>query len=56
MPDEIILLEDIFGKTITDIRCKFGREDGWLDTAECFIELDNKICIEIPYGKPKGRI
>ena len=54
MTDEIILIEEIIGKTITDIRCKYGLEDGWLDTAECFIELDNKIFIEIPYGQTNG--
>lgn len=53
MTDDIILIEEIIGKTITDIRCKYGIEDGWLDTAECFIELDNKIFIEIPYGQSK---
>ena len=54
MTDEIILIEEIIGKTITDIRCKYGVEDGWLDTAECFIELDRKIFIEIPYGQSNG--
>jgi hypothetical protein len=54
MTDEIILIEEIIGKTITDIRCKYGIEDGWLDTAECFIELDNKFFIDIPYGQSKG--
>ncbi len=50
MPDKAIMIEDIIGKTITDIRCKYGEEDGWLDTAECFIELDHKLYIDIPYG------
>jgi hypothetical protein len=51
MTDETVLLEEIFGKTITDIRCKYGKEDGWLDTAECFIELDHEYYIDIPYGQ-----
>ncbi|NHM03659.1 hypothetical protein [Flavobacterium celericrescens] len=51
MTNETILIEKVLGKTITDIRCKYGVVDGWLDTAECFIELDHKICIEIPYGQ-----
>jgi hypothetical protein len=41
MTDETVLIEEILGKTITDIRCKYGIEDGWLDTAACFIELDH---------------
>lgn len=53
MTDETILIEELFGKTITDVRCKYGLEDGWLDTAECFIELDHKFYIDIPYGKAK---
>jgi len=51
MTDETVLIDEIIGKTITDIRCKYGKEDGWLDTAECFIELDRKFCIDIPYGQ-----
>lgn len=53
MTDETILIEEIIGKAITDIRCKYGKEDGWLDTAECFIQLDNKFYIDIPYGQSK---
>ncbi|MGG9962312.1 hypothetical protein [Ferruginibacter sp. SUN106] len=53
MTEDIILIDEIIGKTITDIRCKYGEEDGWLDTAECFIQLDNKFYIDIPYGQVK---
>ncbi len=53
MTDDTVLIEELFGKTITDIRCKYGLEDGWLDTAECFIELDHKFYIDIPYGQTK---
>jgi len=52
MAAQRIQVGDVIGKTITDIRCKFGKEDGWLDTAECFIELDRKFYISIPYGYP----
>lgn len=53
MTDETILIEEIIGKTITDIRCKYGKEDGWLDTAECYIELNHQFFIGIPYGHTK---
>jgi hypothetical protein len=51
MTDEIIMLNEIIGKPITDIRCKFGMHDGWLDTAQCFIEIDRKFYIQIPHGQ-----
>jgi hypothetical protein len=54
MTDEIILMASIIGKVITDIQCKYGQQDGWLDTAECFIELDHTLFIEIPYGESAG--
>ena len=54
MEDEVISMEEIIEKTITDIRCKYGNEEGWLDTAECFIELNNKFFISIPYGESKS--
>jgi hypothetical protein len=53
MNAETILIDEIIGRTITDIRCKYGKEDDWLDTAECFIELDSKFYIDIPYGHSK---
>jgi hypothetical protein len=53
MTDDTIFIDEIFGKTITDIRCVYGQLDGWLDTAECFIELDHKFYIEIPHGFSK---
>ena len=48
------MIKDIFGKPITDIRCKFGMQDGWLETVECFFELENNFYIQIPYGYPHG--
>lgn len=51
MTNEKITIEDLIGKTVTDIRCKYGIQDGWLDTAECFIELDNTFFIRIPLGE-----
>lgn len=53
MTDKTLLIEEVFGKTITDILCKHGVQDGWLDTAEYFIELDQKFYINIPYGQTK---
>jgi hypothetical protein len=54
MTGETILIEEIIGKTITDIRCKYSIEDGWLDTAECVIEIDSKFYIDIPYGQAES--
>jgi hypothetical protein len=51
MTGRTILIDEIIGKSITDIRCKYGTSDGWLDTAECYIQLDNKFYIDIPYGE-----
>jgi hypothetical protein len=45
-----MLIEDIFGRTITDIYLISGIEQGWLDTADCIIELDNQLLIGIPVG------
>ncbi|MFM7015456.1 MAG: hypothetical protein ACKOX3_03915 [Bacteroidota bacterium] len=56
MTEKILLIDHVIGRTITDIRCKYGKENGWLDTAECFIELDQEFYIEIPYGKTKDVI
>jgi len=41
--------EELPGKTITNIYSVVNMEVDGLDTAECFIELDNKLCIDIPY-------
>lgn len=49
--NEFITLNEVFGRTITDIRCKFGTMDGWLDTAECYIELDRQFFIDFPHGE-----
>lgn len=46
-------LEAIIGKTITNIYCISGVQDEWLDTAECYIELDRTITIRIPSGYSK---
>lgn len=43
-------IEEIIGRTITDIYCIYGIEDDWLDTAEVFIELDKAFYIDIPFG------
>ena len=43
-------LEEIIGKTVTNIYALVKMEVGGLDTGECFIELDNKTIIDIPFG------
>lgn len=42
--------EEILGKTVSNIYSLVKMEVGGLDTAECFIELDNEIIIDIPFG------
>ncbi len=42
--------EEIIGKTITNIYSIVKIEVGGLDHGECFIELNNKIIIDIPFG------
>ncbi|RAV97618.1 hypothetical protein [Pseudochryseolinea flava] len=43
-------IEEIIGKTVTNIYSLVKMEVGGLDMGECFIELDNKIIIDIPFG------
>ena len=43
-------ITELFGKTITNIYATIGLEQEWLDTADCFIELDNNLVIAFPYG------
>ena len=45
-----MLIEEIFGKEITNIYATFGEEDEWLDTADCFIELEYNLIIGFPNG------
>lgn len=45
-----MLTGEIIGKTITNIYSLEKMEVGGLDKGECFIELENKIIIDIPYG------
>lgn len=42
--------EELINKTITNIYSLVKMEVGGLDTGDCFIELDNEIIIDIPYG------
>jgi len=42
-------IKELFGKTITKAYAVFGMEQGWLDTADCFIELDNSVLIGLPF-------
>jgi hypothetical protein len=42
-------LEELIGRTITNIYSLVEMENGGLDTGECFIELDGKLVIDIPY-------
>ena len=43
-------LRELTGKTITNIFVLYMPEVGGLDQAECFIELDQKFIIDIPFG------
>lgn len=43
-------LEELLGKTVTNLYTLVKTEVGGLDTAACFVELDNQTLIEIPYG------
>jgi len=45
-----MLIKDLIGKTVTNFYAIFGEEQGWLDTADCMIELDNNLLIAFPYG------
>ena len=46
-----MLIEELIGKTITNIYSIVEYESYGLDKGECFIELDNKIIIDIPFGE-----
>lgn len=43
-------IEEIIGKTVTNIYSLVNMEVGGLDNGECLIELDNNIIIDIPFG------
>ncbi len=45
-----MLIKNLVGKTITNIYAIIEPEHGGLDKGECFIELDNTIVIDIPWG------
>jgi len=45
-----MLLEELIGKTITNIFEILNYEPGGLDKGECFIELDSTLIIDIPYS------
>jgi hypothetical protein len=42
-------LNEVIGKTITDIRVLSRMQDGWLDTADCFLVLEKNLIIGIPF-------
>lgn len=42
--------EEIIGTTVTNIYSLVKMEVGGLDTGECFVELDNKTIVDIPFG------
>jgi hypothetical protein len=44
-------IEELLGKTITNIYSIVEYENYGLDKGECFIELDNKTIIDIPFGE-----
>jgi hypothetical protein len=43
-------IKELIGTTITNIYSEFGEKDGWLDTSENLIEINEKLLISIPYG------
>ena len=43
-------ITELFGKTITKVYAAFGMEQGWLDTADCMLELDQKYIIGFPFS------
>lgn len=43
-------IEEIIGTTVTNIYSLVKMEVGGLDTGECFVELDNKTIVDIPFG------
>ncbi len=45
-----ILISEILGRTITNVSCKFGMYNDWLETAYCLIELDGKIWFSVPFS------
>ncbi|KOY87450.1 hypothetical protein AD998_16055 [bacterium 336/3] len=45
-----MLVNDIIGKSITNIHCVFESEPYGLDMSEIFIELDNHLMIDIPFS------
>ena len=44
-------IEEMIGKTVTNIYSLVKMEVGGLDTGECFVELDDKYVIDIPFGQ-----
>lgn len=42
-------VNDLLGTTITQVYCVYGLQDGWLDTADCFIELDGALYAGVPF-------
>jgi len=48
--DSPMPIGELIGQVITNIYIIFGEEQDWLDTAECFIELNNTLIIDIPWG------
>lgn len=43
-------IEELIGKSITNIYQFIEIEQGWLDKADCYIELDKELIIGIPFG------
>lgn len=49
-----MLIEELIGRTITNIYTIYGVEQGRLDTADSFVELDNVLIVGIPFSFSKG--
>lgn len=47
-------IKELLGKTITNIYSIVEYENYGLDKGECFIELDNKTIVDIPFGGSEG--
>jgi hypothetical protein len=45
-----MLIQELIGKKVTNIYAIVEYEHGGLDKGECFVELDNNIVIDIPFG------
>lgn len=43
-------IKELFGNIITKVYAVFGMKQGWLETADCLLELNNNILIGFPFS------